>query len=344
MGDTGNTRADDVLVVVIGRNEGPRLGACLTAALAQRGPVVYIDSGSRDGSVEIARDLGVEVIELAEEQGYTAARARNRGLRVASDRSFGLVQFVDADCFLQPGWLDAGREALLRDDGLAVVVGHLRERHPEATVWNRLCDLEWRGPLGEISACGGNMLARVGPLARLGGFREDLIAGEEPELCLRLRRAGHRIQRLDLPMATHDAAMTRASQWWKRTVRSGFVLAEGVALHGKDKERYKVRDLAGVLLWAVLAPAFIAVATVLWFPVGAVSIGVYPAQFARLWMRECRGLGLGFGALRAASLVVCKFAQLQGVLTFLASRASGGRARLIEYKRAERAGKGALSR
>ena len=41
------------------------------------------------------------------------------------------------------------------------------------------------------------------------GFNATLIAGEEPELCLRLRQKGWEIWRLDAEMTLHDAAMTK---------------------------------------------------------------------------------------------------------------------------------------
>ena len=78
--------------------------------------------------------------------------------------------------------------------------------HPEASVYNRLCDFEWDTPVGDAEACGGDFLARAAAFGSVGGFDERMIAGEEPELCYRLRRGGWRIHRADHAMTLHDAA------------------------------------------------------------------------------------------------------------------------------------------
>jgi hypothetical protein len=182
---------------------------------------VYVDSGSSDGSLEYAQACGAAVVAL--EPPFTAARARNFGLdRLrAMNPEIPFVQFLDGDCELRPGWLRAGATALARDSGLAVVCGRLRERFPEASIYNRLCDLEWDRPAGPAESSGGIAMMRVAAFAEVKGFRPDLIAGEEPDLCFRLRQCGYRILRLDAEMALHDAAILRFGQWWRRARRSG---------------------------------------------------------------------------------------------------------------------------
>ena len=63
-------------------------------------------------------------------------------------------------------------------------------------------------------------------MAEVNGYDETLIAGEEPEMCRRLRAKGHEILHLDLPMTGHDLAMTRWSQYWRRAFRAGHAYAE----------------------------------------------------------------------------------------------------------------------
>jgi hypothetical protein len=63
-------------------------------------------------------------------------------------------------------------------------------------------------------------------LAEVDGFDATLIAGEEPELCQRLRAAGYRILHIDAPMTLHDLAITRWGQYWRRAVRAGHAYAE----------------------------------------------------------------------------------------------------------------------
>ncbi|GAA3981811.1 hypothetical protein GCM10022279_01770 [Comamonas faecalis] len=320
-------------LVVIGRNEGERLRVCLQSALggcqaASAGrTVVYVDSGSTDGSVALARSLGARVVALDMAQPFTAARARNAGLEAlrGHDPAVQWVQFVDGDCELLPGWLNAA-QAFLRDhSGHAVVAGRLRERHPERSVFNRLCDIEWNTPVGDAKACGGIAMMRLAPLQAVGGFREDLIAGEEPELCVRLRAAGWKVHRLGADMALHDAAMLHWRQWWRRTVRGGFAFAQGAWLHGQAPEHHWVAETRRALLWGAALPLAALVGAAVLGPWGLALLLVYPLQVLRL-ARKLRDVP------RAFFLVAGKWAEAWGALQFYAGQLRGRRRELIEYK------------
>lgn len=310
--------------VAIGRNEGKRLIRCLRSLLPVAGRVVYVDSGSTDGSVAAARELGVEVVELDLSVPFTAARARNAGLRrLAEGQLPPLVQFVDGDCELQPGWLSAATAFLDENPDVAAVCGRRRERHPEATPWNGLIDREWDTPVGAARACGGDALMRTQAVDAAGGFDPRLIAGEEPELCVRLRQAGWRIWRIDAEMTLHDAAMTRFSQWWRRSARAGHAYAEGAAMHGRAPERHYVGRLRRALLWGLALPVA-ALAGALVTPWALVLLLVYPVQILRLSRRE--------GWDRAVFLTLGKIAEAQGALGYAWRRLTGRTGRLIEYK------------
>lgn len=194
--------APAIAAVVIGRNEGERLIRCLRSLQGQVQQLIYVDSGSTDGSAAAARDLGAEVVDLDLSRPFTAARARNAGLAALSS-GIELVQFADGDCELDPGWIGAAADFMQTHPRAAAVCGRRRERFPEASVYNRLCDAEWNTPVGEATACGGDAMMRVAAVYTAGGYREGLIAGEEPELCLRLRRAGWQVWRLDAEMTLH---------------------------------------------------------------------------------------------------------------------------------------------
>jgi GT2 family glycosyltransferase len=243
-------------VVVIGRNEGERLERSLRSVRSDLHRVLYVDSGSSDGSVELGRRLASEVVTLDRSLPFTAARARSAGLKrlLELDGSVGLVQFVDGDCELEPGWLSRAQAALDRDPRLGAVCGRLRERHPDASPYARLSQMEWNRPAGETLVCGGIAMFRVAALNAVGGFRDSMIAGEEPELCYRLRRAGWRIERLNDAMGVHDGEMMRFRQWWLRAVRNGHAYAESAALNAADGGRGSLRPVASMLLWGLLAP------------------------------------------------------------------------------------------
>lgn len=328
---SGDGAAAAMGVVVIGRNEGERLERCLRSVLACASEVVYVDSGSTDGSADAAREMGARVVDLDMSMPFTAARARNAGLRrlMADAPQTQYVFFIDGDCEAASTWPDAGMRFLEQHADVAAVCGRLRERHPERSVYNRLCDLEWDGAKGEVRSCGGIVIMRAAPVQELGGFREDLIAGEEPELCVRLRRAGWKVWRLDAEMALHDAAMTHFSQWWKRAKRGGHAFAEGAWLHGAAPERHGRHETTRALLWGVVLPVGIVLLSLANWKV-LVLFMIYPLQVGRLALR--------FGSAghaawsRALFLVLARFAEAQGALTFWLNRLRRRRSTLIEYK------------
>ena len=309
----------DRAAVVIGRNEGERLRACLRSLAKLGVPVVYVDSGSGDGSPGLARAMGVEVVELDTTRPFTAGRARNEGVARMLELHPGLefVQFIDGDCVLASGWLERGRAELEADPRVAAVCGRVREANREASIYNRLCDMEWDAPPGEARACGGNMMMRVAAFREVGGFRPGFIAGEEPELCLRLRAAGWRVRRSADEMVTHDAAMTRFSQWWRRTRRAGWSYAAGADAHGEGEERHNVRNQRSILVWGAAVPL---AALGLAVPTGGLSF-LLLGGYAVLWARvHAHGIGRGFGrrdaALLATFTLLAKVPQCLGVAEY----------------------------
>jgi len=326
------SRAPGPGVVVIGRNEGERLRRCLESVRPASRCVVYVDSGSSDGSVALATGLGASVVALDMRLAFTAARARNEGMRrleaIAPDLAF--VQFVDGDCEMVEGWLVVAQQLLVARPEVAAVCGRRRERFPERSVYNLLCDLEWNTPIGEARACGGDVMMRVEAFRQVAGYRDDLIAGEEPELCVRLRARGWKIWRIDAEMTVHDAAMTRFRQWWQRNVRAGFAYAEGVRLHGAPPERHWVREWRSAWFWGAGLPLVAALAVLLFGPLAAVALAVYPLQVLRLGWR-LRGLGRGRWA-RAFFLVAGKFPEAVGQARSWLLHQRRRPAVLIEYK------------
>lgn len=322
----------DTGVVAIGRNEGERLRACLASLAGRVACTVYVDSGSTDGSVAWAERSGAEVVPLDMHRPFTAARARNAGFLRLRERmpSVRYVQFVDGDCEVVPAWLERAHDFLRAAQDVAVVCGRRRERHPERSLYNRLCDIEWDTPVGDALACGGDAMMRVDALVAVQGYRDDLIAGEEPELCVRLRAAGWRVHRLADEMTRHDAAMTRFGQWWKRTLRGGYAFAQGAALHGAPPERHWVRETRSALVWGVGLPLAVLLGFVLGGWWGLLPLLLYPFQVARLALKARRSPGAPWW--RALFLVLGKLPEGLGVLRFHLHRMIGRRGSLIEYK------------
>lgn len=319
-------------IVAIGRNEGERLRKCLMSVVGLAERVVYVDSGSTDGSVGMARALGVAVVELDLAISFTAARARNEGFKCLRGAApeLGYVQFVDGDCEVVTGWLEKAARFLDEHPDVAVVCGRRRERFPERSVYNMLCDIEWDTQVGEAKSCGGDAMMRMDAFEDAGKYRDDLIAGEEPELCVRLRAAGWKIWRLGEEMTLHDAAITRFGQWWKRTKRCGYAYAEGAHLHGAPPERHRVKESRRVWIWGLVIPLVTIIMTTC---LGAWSLAlllIYPAQVIRLALSGTRSIREN--GWRAFFLVLGKFPETMGQLNFLYNRLAGKTARLIEYK------------
>lgn len=322
-------------VITIGRNEGERLRLCLASMAEASGRIVYVDSGSTDGSVAWARSIGAEVVELDLSVPFTAARARNAGF----DRLLQLepqveyVQFADGDCEMVRGWIPQAARELDSDPRAAAVCGRRRERHPEASVYNLLCDLEWNTPVGPARACGGDALLRVSALREIGGFNPDLIAGEEPEMCVRLRQRGWTIQRIDAEMTLHDAAMTRFGQWWRRNVRAGHAFAEGATLHGAPPERHWVKEVRSNWAWGAALPLM---TLALAWPTRGLSLLLgagYAVLAARIYLSmKRRGFPGREARIHAFFTVLGKLPQMLGQLKYRWGRLRGKKSRLIEYK------------
>lgn len=321
--------------VVIGRNEGERLRRCLDSLKGLCSPIIYVDSGSSDGSVDLAGTLGAVVVELDRTLPFTAARARNVGFAKLREirPDIELVQFVDGDCEVVPGWLEHSLAKLRADSGVAVVCGRRRERHPDVSVYNRLCDLEWNTPVGEATACGGDALMRAQPLVDVGGFNPSLIAGEEPDLCLRLRQRGHRIWRLDTEMTLHDANITRLGQWVRRTLRSGYACAEAFTLHRKEPGAYYRKQMISNFVWGAALPI---TALGLAVPTGGMSLLLlcgYAVLGFRIFAASRRAGQPAAGArMYALFCVLGKIPSAYGQLSYWVGSLFGNRSTIIEYK------------
>jgi hypothetical protein len=352
----------DVGVVAIGRNEGDRLRRCLASVLGRGWPVVYVDSASTDGSAETARSMGAEVVGLDMSLPFSAARARNAGFERLTQIAPGIsfVQFVDGDCEVVDGWIERALRAFKADDDeiVAIVCGRRRERFPEASVYNRLADLEWDTPVGEADSCGGDAMMRIEALQAVGGFDPSVAAGEEPELCQRLRQRGWKILRIDTEMTLHDSAMLTFGQWWKRAVRSGYG-AMDVATRFRNVAF--LRQARSARQWALMWPG-----VVLAVAIGLMASWIFAVHFgpeqvrAELPLRiaitvtwivsiflilPLQMLRVAIGARKRAPdlrtalaygflTMIGKWANWRGQVRYRRDRKAGKNTRLIEYKAA----------
>lgn len=341
MSDPVDNLSTNVGLVVIGRNEGERLARCLGSvrAIPNR---VYVDSGSTDGSVSLAQAEGLTVVELPVPPNFTAARARNAGLEQLLSQlpSLEFVQMVDGDCEVQPGWIEAALAVLRAEPDIALVFGRLRERYPDRSIYNALCDDEWNSPVGEAVGCGGNALFRTAALREVDFYNPKMIAGEDSELSMRLRKRGWRLRSIDAEMALHDAALTHFGQWWMRTRRSGHAFGEMAYLHPDARDPDWPRSVRSIFLWGGAMPVILLFAIFLaltlnriwWFAV-IVLLLPWPLRMWQLTLRQ-RNRGLSTKVARASGILLMfgKLPQFLGLIGYYHDRVTGRASRLIEHK------------
>ncbi|MFO0907057.1 MAG: WecB/TagA/CpsF family glycosyltransferase [Isosphaeraceae bacterium] len=340
-------------LVTIGRNEGERLKRGLESIVGLGVPIVYVDSGSTDGSVHHARSVGVEVVELDLTRPFTAARARNAGLerlrQIQPELEF--VQFLDGDCELVDGWLDRAVEVMHDRPRTAVAFGRLRERHPEHSLYNRMAEVEWNMPIGkavaagdvdEVASGGGNALVRLAALDEVGGFNPAIPVCEEPELCQRLRRAGWSVASVAAPMAVHDAALLHFRQWAKRTCRTGYGALDFTCRFGRNGDNPFGRPVVSAWLWGIGWPLTLLAGVLLAYRLfgaaaalvtGLLILAILPAQALRIARRNRDRFGDARSALLYGLLTVgSKFLHVYGQILYVRDRVLGRGARLIEHK------------
>jgi GT2 family glycosyltransferase len=336
VGGNSTTHLSAVGAVVIGRNEGERLIHCLKSLVKNCDYVVYVDSGSSDGSLAAANRLGADVVELDLDTPFTAGRARNAGFDYLDKRRshLELIQFVDGDCEVLPDWLASATQFLEEHPEVALVCGRRCERFPEASIYNAMCHREWDTPIGPAHACGGDFLIRRDVFRQAQGFADELIAHEEPEFCGRLRAAGHKIWRMEEAMTLHDAAIYRFSQFYRRNRRAGFGITQVVLRSGWSIDPNGASILRRAYIWA-LFPPLAAVLLALWLgPLSFAVLLLYPAQILRHALLDQQKVGgrLMYRIYAATVALVCKLAETHGSLEFLTKYILGRRISPIYYK------------
>ncbi len=325
-------------VVVIGRNEGARLARCLESVQAMDKDtfsveIVYVDSASTDGSIAIARRHNAEIEEVRAGRP-TAALGRNAGWR----RSTGsLVLFLDGDTVLDPKFV-AGSVAEFDQPNTAIVWGHRREIHPEKSIFNRVLDLDWIYAPGIVEFCGGDAIMRRAVLEQVGGFDETLIAGEEPEMCRRIRAEGYQIVHVNRPMTGHDLAMTSWKQYWRRATRAGYAYAEvsnrfrntGMPFWEEEARRNRSRTVI-LLVLPVIGAVTSLLLWNLWPMAGSAAVLLLLVG-RTAWKARWKSSDWGTLFLYGIHSHLQQFPIYWGQMQYSRDRRAGQRRGLIEYK------------
>lgn len=327
-----------VSVVVIGKNEGARLGRCLASVQAANWTHIphdiwYVDSGSSDGSLQTAERMGATALAL-DDVRPCAAKARNLGWQQARGE---FILFLDGDTELHPDFVTKAL-ATLEDASLCAAWGHRRETQPQQSIYTRVLDLDWVYPVGRSLYFGGDVLVRRAALAQAGGFDGSLGAGEEPELCARLRADGWQIEHIDAPMTGHDLAVRSWRAYARRCWRSGMAYAEVAArarrLGDGLWQRESLRDMVHGLGWialplVVLALALLAGPAWALLPLLPAAIMVCRSAWRARWKAPGRPALLLAYAVHSQ---VQKIPALGGQLAWRWADARGRHVQLADYK------------
>lgn len=325
---------DYIGFVIIGRNEGSRLELSLRTlkSLAPSSPIVYVDSGSTDNSVAFAKSIGAIVTELDMSIPFTAARARNAGYEKLIDHhpSTNLVQFLDGDCQISEHWIERSSLFLISHPQTGIVSGRRVEKHPDASVYNRLIDLEWDTPIGETQAVLGDMLVKSEAFLAAGGFNESIIAAEDDDFCLRVRSKGFSVYRIDEIMSYHDADMHSLKQWLKRAKRAG----HGYANLNNLYKGYFQSQVRRAVLWGGMYPAAFIISALALHPAAlTATIAVALVQIFRTsHSHKCRLGSYKLASIYSCLLFISKPYELSGIIRYWKNKLTSKNHSLIEYK------------
>ncbi len=323
-------------VVVIGRNEGDRLIRSLDSVVDGLRTVVYVDSGSTDGSCEVAERRGVEVVNLDMSVPFTAARARNAGFERLCEKysEVEYVQFIDGDCEVVEGWIEAAAETLDANPDVVAVCGWRRERYPQRSIYNRICDVEWRmGSVGTTLSFGGDVMIRAEAFAAVGGYNSSVIAAEDDELSVRLRQAQGKILRIDKDSTLHDADIHSVLQWWQRAKRCGYAFAQVSHMHGAAPECKFVKEVRRTWIWGVIMPLVALLLLSFTHGLSLIVFGRYPlAALRTIYGTRRQGFSWSDSIAWGLSCGVSVFPEAMGMLKFYRDRYYKKQHKIIEYK------------
>ena len=178
-----------VIIPVLNNPEG--LARCIEAIRRSNTQfeLIVVDNGSTDETLTVARSYTDSVLERP---GITIGAMRNEGAKVASG---SILIFTDSDQEPSADWISRGLQALLSDQRIGLA-GARYHAPPQSRWVARTWDLQRRlsdraGDIGWLEA--GNLFARREVFEQVGGFRSDLIASEDVDLSIRVRRAGYRV-------------------------------------------------------------------------------------------------------------------------------------------------------
>lgn len=181
-----------ISVVIPAYNEEKYLPRCLTSLDGQTYPrqrfeVIVVDNASTDRTAEIAQEHGARVVR---EERKGVGRARQSGAEAAQGE---IIAGTDADIDAPPEWLERIAACFVADPRLGGITGpvYFYDGNWLLRTWFRYVNTAWVWLLNAVGLnafSGNNFAVRREPFQRSGGFRVELVGGEDTDLALRLRK------------------------------------------------------------------------------------------------------------------------------------------------------------
>lgn len=231
----------EVTIVVIGLNEADNLAKTFRAIQQVKYPpnlieVIYVDSGSTDDSLSIARDYCDKC--FVENVHPSAGRNRNRGL---TEAKHDIVHFIDGDMAVDSNYLIKA-VSILKDKDVQAVVGQLEEQ--SKGIWNRLAtlvsnDLKRDEGYTDFTSTGATYVRTA--LLSIDGYDERILRGQEIELGVRFKQAGYKIWSTLQVMGQHNYGNSSLYHYLLRFRANAKSLVQVAVLQGENSYFKKAR-------------------------------------------------------------------------------------------------------
>ncbi len=218
---------------------------------------VIIDTGSDDGSPDVATSLGFDIVVVSPDSNIPIAR--NIGVRSCESTH---LAFIDADCRPHPGWLRGAFSAL---DDEEFVVGGWPTRCPSPPTWVQRAwqahldvrigsyDIDERGKVHRDDVhrliTTANMVLTRAAFDRLDGFDEALATGSDTEFVYRAHEDDLLIIGIPAMYTVHEGEPATFCEFFRRQLWNANPRAyrgDGKQRHGRNPQLFTRAFGAGI--------------------------------------------------------------------------------------------------
>jgi glycosyltransferase involved in cell wall biosynthesis len=255
-----------ISIIIKSLNEEHNIGRAIESSLKAiaeingDGEVILADSLSIDGTIEVAANYPIKIIQLVNEGDRSCGIGAELGMVVATGE---FIYILDADMVFIKGFLSTALEMLEKDSKLAGVAGAVQEMNVgNIEFQERVRRKESQIEVGEMHSLGGGALYRTSALESVKYFtHQGLNSYEEFELGMRLTIKGWKLVRLSLPSVEHYGHQMSSYRLLVRRVKSGYIYGVGELLrsaYSKEHFLYLIKNLkqikifVGYLIWLLI--------------------------------------------------------------------------------------------